>query len=61
MDMVQRYLDNTGGWVYMFDIIDIYTREIFGHHISLRCKTDETLQTLKNVLETQDIEEVMSG
>ena len=33
------YIDNGGHWVYMFDIIDVFTREIVGHHEGLRCRT----------------------
>jgi putative transposase len=26
--MVQMYIDNSGQWVYIFDIIDVFNREI---------------------------------
>jgi len=48
MDMVQMYIDNNSQWVYMFDIIDVYTREIVGHHESLRCRTKEALEALES-------------
>lgn len=56
MDMVQMYIDNSGQWVYMFDIIDVYTREIVGHHESLRCRTKEALKALKPALEKRNTE-----
>ncbi|MBM7624964.1 IS3 family transposase [Sporohalobacter salinus] len=54
MDMVQMYIDKSGQWVYMFDIIDVYTREIVGHHESLRCRTKEALKALKQAVESRD-------
>ncbi|GAB6137389.1 hypothetical protein JCM15060_05780 [Halanaerobaculum tunisiense] len=43
----------------MFDLIDVYTREIIGHKISLRRRTDETLEALKETLEDRDVENVI--
>ncbi|MCK8824327.1 IS3 family transposase [Fuchsiella alkaliacetigena] len=59
MDMVQMYLDKSGRWVYMFDIIDVYTREIVGHHVSLRCRTDEALKALKQAVNSRDIDNLV--
>lgn len=59
MDLVQWYLDNTGNWVYMFDIMDVYTREIVGYHISLRCRTDEALAALEKALDNQNVDDVI--
>ena len=56
MDMVQTYIDNSGQWVYMFDIIDVYTREIVGYHESLRCRTKEALKALKSALKIRNTE-----
>ncbi len=44
--MTQWYLDECGQWVYMFDIIDVYTREIVGYSANLRCQTKEALAAL---------------
>ncbi|WP_408955825.1 IS3 family transposase [Natroniella sp. ANB-PHB2] len=55
MDMVQMYIDESGRWVYMFDIIDVYTREIVGHNVSLRCRTKEALKALKEAVNSRDI------
>ncbi|WP_282706226.1 IS3 family transposase [Fuchsiella alkaliacetigena] len=59
MDMVQMYLDKSGRWVYMFDIIDVYTREIVGHHVGLRCRTDEALKALKKAVNSRDIDNLV--
>ena len=59
LDMVQWYLDSTGNWVYMFDIMDVYTREIVGYHMSLRCRTDEALAALEEALENRDVDDVI--
>lgn len=34
----------------MFDIIDVFTREIVGHHEGLRCRTKEALKALDEVV-----------
>ena len=54
MDMVQMYIDKSGQWVYMFDIIDVYTREIVGHHESLRCRTKEAIAALKKAVKIRN-------
>lgn len=59
MDMVQMYIDESGQWVYMFDIIDVYTREIVGHHESLRCRTKEALKALKMAVETRNTDNLV--
>lgn len=56
MDMVQMYIDESGQWVYMFDIIDVYTREIVGHHESLRCRTKEALAALEQATDNRNTE-----
>lgn len=59
MDMVQMYIDKSGQWVYMFDIIDVYTREIVGHHESLRCRTKEALAALKKAVNTRNTNQLI--
>ena len=59
MDMVQMYIDQSGRWVYMFDIIDVYTREIVGHHESLRCRTKEALKALQMAVKDRDVDELI--
>jgi len=51
MDIVQMYIDNSGQWVYMFDIFDVFTREIVEHHKGLRCRTKEVLKALLKALD----------
>ncbi|MGM0501282.1 MAG: transposase [Bacillota bacterium] len=50
------YIDESGQWVYMFDIIDVYTREIVGHHESLGCRTKEALAALKQAADNRNTE-----
>ena len=59
MDMVQTYIDKSGQWVYMFDIIDVYTREIVGHYEGLRCRTKEALNALKQAIENRDTDNLI--
>ena len=59
MDMVQMYIDNSGQWVYMFDIIDVFTREIVGHHEGLRCRTKEALKALNEAVETRNTDDLI--
>ena len=59
LDMVQLYLDSTGNWVYMFDIMDVYTKETIGYHMSLRCRTDESLAALEETLENRNVDNVI--
>ena len=59
MDMVQMYIDNSGQWVYMFDIIDVFTREIVGHHEGLRCRTKEALKALDEAVANRNIDDLV--
>lgn len=52
LDMTQWYMDYSGQWVYMFGIIDVYTREIVGYHLSLRCRTQEAIKAMEMALES---------
>jgi putative transposase len=46
MDMVQMYINNSGKWVYIFDIIDVFTREIVGQREGLRSCIEEAFKEL---------------
>ena len=41
------YIDKSCQWVNMFDVFEVYTREVVGHRfIGMRCFTKEALKTL---------------
>lgn len=43
----------------MFGIIDVYTKEIVGYNIGLRCRTDEALDALEKALKDRDVEKLI--
>jgi len=57
--MVRIYRDNSGQWVYMFDIIDLYTSEVVGHHEGLRCLTKEALKALDEAAEIRNTDDLI--
>jgi len=59
MDIVQVYIDNSGKWVYMFNIIDIFTREIVSHHEDLRCFTKEALKVLDEAVDNRNNDDLV--
>jgi putative transposase len=59
MDMVQMYIDNRGQWVYMFDITDLFTKKIAGHHEGLRCLTKEALKAFGEAVENRNIDNLV--
>ncbi|WP_428832797.1 DDE-type integrase/transposase/recombinase [Natroniella acetigena] len=40
-------------------MIDVYTREIVGHHVSLRCRIKEALKALKEAINSCDIDNLI--
>jgi len=57
--MIQMYIDNSGQWVYMFDIIDVFTREIVGYHEGLRCRTKEALKALDEATKNRNTDDLI--
>ncbi len=57
--MVQMHIDNSDQWVYMFDIIDVFTREIVGHHEALRCRTKKALKALDEAVENRNTNDLV--
>ena len=57
--MVQMYIDNSGQWVYMFDIIDVFTREIVGHHEGLSYRTKDALKALDEAVKNRNTDDLI--
>jgi putative transposase len=54
------YIDNSGQWVYIcLLIIDLFTREIVGHHEGLRGRTKEVRKVLDEVVEKRNTDELV--
>ncbi len=43
----------------MFDIIDVYTREIVGHYEGLRCRTKKALKALDEAAENRNTDDLI--
>lgn len=49
MDMTKFFIDGLG-WVNVIAVIDAYTREVVGHHITLRARSQEWLEALNQAV-----------